>query len=64
MRGFASMGPERLREVCSRGGKTTWARGTAHKWTAGEEAQQAARRGAAARKAKRAQKMLLLEKEN
>jgi len=46
MRGFASMSPERLREVCSRGGKTAHALGVAHKWQSGEEARSAALKGA------------------
>ena len=41
-RGFASMSPEKKREIASKGGKSAQALGTAHKWTS-EEAQQASR---------------------
>lgn len=51
-KGFASMTPERRREVASRGGKEAHRKGTAHKWTA-ETAQLAGRKGrAVARKRK------------
>jgi hypothetical protein len=43
-RGFASMSPEKKREIASKGGKTAHAMGTAHKWTS-EEAQAAGRKG-------------------
>lgn len=43
-RGFASMSPEKKREIASKGGKAAHAMGTAHKWTS-EEAQAAGRRG-------------------
>lgn len=43
-RGFASMHPDRVREICSRGGKAAHACGRAHEWTA-EEAQAAGRKG-------------------
>lgn len=43
-RGFASMSPEKKREVASKGGKAAHAMGTAHKWTS-TEAQEAGRRG-------------------
>ncbi len=43
-RGFASMSPEKKREIASKGGKAAWALGTAHKWTS-EEAQAAGRIG-------------------
>jgi general stress protein YciG len=39
-RGFASMSPEKKREIASKGGKAAHALGTAHKWTS-EEAQAA-----------------------
>jgi general stress protein YciG len=32
-KGFASLGPEKRREIASRGGKAAQARGTGHKWT-------------------------------
>ena len=43
-RGFASMSPEKKREIASKGGKAAHALGTAHKWTT-EEAQAAGRKG-------------------
>ena len=43
-RGFASMSPEKKREIASKGGKAAHALGTAHKWTH-EEAQAAGRKG-------------------
>jgi uncharacterized protein len=42
--GFASMSPEKKREVASKGGKQAHINGTAHKWTS-LEAQNAGRRG-------------------
>ncbi len=44
--GFASMPPERVREISSLGGRTAHQLGTAHKWTP-EEAQKAGRIGGA-----------------
>lgn len=32
-RGFASMDPEKQRQICSLGGKAAHARGTAYQWT-------------------------------
>lgn len=32
-RGFATMDPEKRREICSAGGRAAHAKGTAHKWT-------------------------------
>jgi len=43
-RGFASMDPERQREIASKGGKAAHAKGTAHEFTS-EEAQEAGRKG-------------------
>jgi len=43
-RGFASMSPEKKREIASKGGKAAHALGTAHKWSS-EEAQAAGRKG-------------------
>jgi uncharacterized protein len=43
-RGFASMDPERQREIASKGGRTAHAKGTAHKFTS-EEAKKAGRKG-------------------
>ena len=42
-RGFASMTPERRREIASKAGKAAQAKGTAHEWTS-EEAQVAGRK--------------------
>jgi general stress protein YciG len=43
-RGFASMNPERQRQIASEGGKAAHARGKAHKFTS-EEAREAGRKG-------------------
>ncbi|MBX4181589.1 KGG domain-containing protein [Candidatus Parcubacteria bacterium] len=43
-RGFASMSPEKQREIASKGGKAAHAKGTAHRWTV-EEAHNAGRKG-------------------
>jgi uncharacterized protein len=43
-RGFASMDPERQREIASKGGRAAHAKGTAHEWTA-DEARSAGRKG-------------------
>ncbi|GAC1565575.1 MAG: hypothetical protein NVS3B14_03740 [Ktedonobacteraceae bacterium] len=43
-RGFASMTPEKKREIASKGGRAAHALGTAHKWNS-EEAQAAGRKG-------------------
>ncbi len=43
-RGFASMSPDKKREIASKGGKAAHAMGTAHKWSS-EEAQAAGRKG-------------------
>ena len=43
-RGFASMTPQKRREVASMGGKTSHERGTAHEFTT-EEAKAAGRKG-------------------
>ena len=45
-RGLAAMSPERRREIASKGGRTSQARGTAHQWTP-EEASQAGKKGSA-----------------
>lgn len=42
--GFASMSPEKVREISSLGGKAAHALGTAHKWTP-EEASRAGKIG-------------------
>ena len=43
-RGFASMSPERHKEIASKGGRAAHAKGTAHEWTP-EEARSAGRKG-------------------
>ncbi len=43
-RGFASMDPQKQREIASKGGKAAHAQGTAHEWTS-EEAKAAGRKG-------------------
>ena len=45
-RGLAAMSPERRREIASKGGRPSQARGTAHQWTA-EEASAAGKKGSA-----------------
>ena len=35
-RGFASMSPEKQREIASKGGRAAHEKGTAHEWTADE----------------------------
>lgn len=53
-RGFASMSPEKQREIASKGGKAAHAQGAAHEWDA-VTAREAAIKGVLARQAKRAQ---------
>ncbi len=43
-RGFASMDPEKRREIASKGGRAAHEKGTAHEWTS-EEARSAGRKG-------------------
>jgi general stress protein YciG len=43
-RGFASMSPEKQREIASKGGRAAHMKGTAHEWTS-EEARLAGRKG-------------------
>ena len=47
-RGFASMDPQRQREIASEGGRAAHERGTAHDFTS-EEAREAGRKGGQAR---------------
>jgi uncharacterized protein len=42
--GFASMDPDKQREIASKGGKASHRKGTAHEWTS-EEAKEAGRKG-------------------
>ena len=46
-RGFASMDPQKQREIASKGGRAAHVQGTAHEWSS-EEARQAGRKGGAA----------------
>jgi hypothetical protein len=43
-RGFASMSPEKQREIASKGGRAAHEKGTAHEWTP-DEARHAGRKG-------------------
>ena len=43
-RGFASMTPERQREIASKGGRAAHQKGTAHQWNT-DEAREAGRKG-------------------
>lgn len=43
-RGFASMSPEKQREIASKGGRAAHLKGTAHEWTS-DEARRAGRKG-------------------
>jgi len=43
-RGFASMDPEKQRQIASKGGKAAHEKGTAHEWDS-EEAREAGRKG-------------------
>jgi uncharacterized protein len=43
-RGFASMNPDKQREIASKGGRAAHEKGTAHEWTR-EEAREAGRKG-------------------
>ncbi len=43
-RGFASMSPDKQREIASKGGRAAHQKGTAHEWTS-DEARQAGKKG-------------------
>lgn len=51
-RGFASMDPEKQREIAGKGGRAAHQKGTAYKWSSAE-AREAGRRGVAARERNR-----------
>lgn len=51
-RGFASMAPEKQRQIASIGGKAAHKKGTAHQWTS-EEARIAGQKGGRARQRKK-----------
>lgn len=53
LRGFAVMDPVRQREIAQQGGLAAHQQGRAHTWSS-EEAKEAGRKGAAAKKANRA----------
>ena len=55
-RGFASMDPERQRQIASEGGKAAHEKGTAHEFTS-EEAREAGRKGGQARSMNRKKNM-------
>ena len=55
-RGFASMDPQRQREIASEGGRAAHEKGTAHEFTS-EEAREAGRKGGMARSQKRSQNL-------
>lgn len=55
-RGFASMTPEKRREIAMKGGKAAHAKGTAHQWTR-EEAQAAGRKGGSVKHKSQAEKI-------
>ncbi|MBL0423240.1 general stress protein [Ramlibacter sp. AW1] len=52
-RGFASMDPQRQREIASQGGRAAHEKGTAHEFSS-EEAREAGRKGGQARSQNRA----------
>jgi uncharacterized protein len=56
-RGFASMDPQRQREIASEGGRAAHEKGTAHEFTS-EEAREAGRKGGMARSANRRTAMM------
>jgi predicted GIY-YIG superfamily endonuclease/general stress protein YciG len=51
-RGFASMDPNKQREIASKGGRAAHQKGTAHEWTA-DEAREAGRKGGQASRLRR-----------
>ena len=55
-RGFASMSPEKQREIASKGGRAAHQKGTAHEWTS-EEARDAGRKGGIASHRRRREQM-------
>ena len=55
-RGFASMSPEKQREIASKGGRAAHQKGTAHEWTS-EEARDAGRKGGIASHQRRREQM-------
>ncbi len=51
-RGFASMDPDKQRQIASKGGRAAHSKGTAHEWTS-DEAREAGRKGGRARQKSR-----------
>ncbi len=51
MRGFASMNPDKQKQIASIGGKAAHQKGTAHEWSS-EEARTAGQKGGRARQRK------------
>ena len=56
-RGFASLSPERRREIARKGGRAAHQKGTAHEWTS-EEARVAGRKGGRASSARKIRESL------
>jgi uncharacterized protein len=56
-RGFASMDPDKQREIARKGGKAAHEKGTAHEWTS-EEARNAGRKGGLASHRKRRERLM------
>lgn len=52
LRGFASMSPEKQREIARKGGRAAHQKGTAHEWTS-DEAIAAGRKGGMAARRRR-----------
>lgn len=52
--GFASMDPEKRREICSKGGKSAHAKGTGHEWSSKEAMDAGSKGGLATARARRA----------
>ena len=62
-RGFASLSPERRKEVASSGGRAVHIKGTAHRWTV-EEAREAGKKGFLMREQKGLEKIEIPEVPN
>ena len=55
-RGFASMDPDKQREIASKGGRAAHQKGSAHEWTS-EEARTAGRKGGLASHRRRRERL-------
>jgi general stress protein YciG len=62
-RGFASMSPEKQREIASKGGRAAHEKGTAHEWTA-DEARNAGRKGGQVSRGGRGRLVVTADKAN